>query len=65
MATADLEARLKQLEEDESLSISRDEYRAVCDEEDKIIYLTIARRMARANGFEIKVEEEDLIFSPL
>lgn len=64
MATADLNARLQQLGDGESLKISRDEFRAACDEEDKVVYLTMARRMAKNNKMWVTIEEDDLIFSP-
>lgn len=49
MATADLDARVKALPDGESLTLLRDEFRDACDEDDKVVYLTIARRMAKAN----------------
>lgn len=64
MATTDLDSRLKQLAEGESLTMSRDEFRAACDEEDKVVYLTIARRMAKANKLWVTIKEDDLLFSP-
>jgi hypothetical protein len=64
MATADIEARLIQLAEGESLTIPRDEFRDTCDEDDKVVYLTIARRMAKAVKMWVTIEEENLIFGP-
>ena len=64
MATADINIRIQKLGTDESLTLSRDEFRDACDEDDKIVYLTIARRMAKANKKWVEIAEDDLIFTP-
>ncbi|HBD13437.1 MAG TPA: hypothetical protein DCZ13_14905 [Porticoccaceae bacterium] len=64
MATTDLDARIKELGPEQSLTIPRDEFRSICDEEDKVVYLTIARRMAKANKRWVTIEEDNLIFGP-
>tara|TARA_R110000787_G_scaffold16806_12_gene52780 strand:+ start:1044 stop:1250 length:207 start_codon:yes stop_codon:yes gene_type:complete len=64
MATADLDARLQKLAEGESLTISRDEFRNACDEDDKVVYLTIARRMAKSHKKWVTIEEDNLVFEP-
>lgn len=64
MSTADLNARIQGLGEGESLTLSRDEFRSACDEDDKIIYLTIARRMAKANKKWVEIGEDNFIFTP-
>lgn len=64
MATADLDARLKAMGDGESLTLSRDEFRDVCDADDKVVYLTIARRMAKANKKWVTINEDTLVFGP-
>ena len=64
MPTADLDARVKQIADGESWEISRDEFRDACDEDDKVVYVTIARRMGRANKKWVKIEEDAFIFGP-
>ena len=64
MATVDIDARLKQLGEGKSLTMPRTEFHDTCDEDDKVVYLTIARRMAKANKMWVQIEEDDLVFSP-
>ncbi|RLA47126.1 MAG: hypothetical protein DRR06_03420 [Gammaproteobacteria bacterium] len=64
MATADIEARVKKMGEGDTLTISRAEFRDACDEDDKVVYLTVARRMGRANKKWVTIEEDDFIFGP-
>lgn len=64
MATADLDARVKALPDGESLTLLRDEFRDACDEDDKVVYLTIARRMAKANKKWVTIHEDTLVFGP-
>ncbi|MGK2914212.1 MAG: hypothetical protein ACSLE5_07120 [Porticoccaceae bacterium] len=64
MSTADLKATLDKLADGASWTISRDEFRAACDEDDKIVYLTIARRMANARKYYVTIEENDFVFEP-
>ena len=64
MATADLDARVKKIADGDTLTIPRDEFRNACDEDDKVVYLTIARRMGRANKKWVTIEEEDFVFGP-
>lgn len=64
MATADLDARVKNMADGETLTIPRDEFRAACDEDDKVVYLTVARRMGKANKKWVTIEEDDFIFGP-
>ncbi len=46
MSTADLQRTLNALGEGKSWTITREEFRNACDPDDKVVYLTIARRMA-------------------
>ena len=64
MATADLDARIKALGDGASLTLSRDEFRDACDADDKVVYLTIARRMAKANKKWVTIHEDTLVFGP-
>ena len=64
MATADIDARVKKMGDGETLTISRTEFRDACDEDDKVVYLTVARRMGKANKKWVTIEEDDFIFGP-
>lgn len=64
MSTADLQNTLKSLGDGKSWTISRDEFRNTCDPDDKVVYLTIARRMAHANKYYVTINEDTLVFDP-
>jgi len=64
MSTADLQRTLNALGEGESWTISRDEFRNACDPDDKVVYLTIARRMANARKYYVTINEDTLVFEP-
>lgn len=64
MSTADLQATLNKLEEGQSWTITRDDFRNACDPDDKVVYLTIARRMANARKYFVTINEDDFVFAP-
>lgn len=64
MSTIDLQNKLKALGAGESWTISRDDFRDACDTDDKLVYLTIARRMAHANKYYVTINEDTLVFDP-
>lgn len=64
MSTADLKATLDKLEDGATWTISREEFRNACDEDDKVVYLTIARRMAHARKYYVTIHEDEFIFAP-
>ena len=64
MSTADLQGTLKALGDGKSWTISRDDFRNACDPDDKVVYLTIARRMAHAHKYYVTINEDTLVFEP-
>lgn len=64
MATADLKATLDKLADGETWTVSREEFRNACDEEDKVVYLTIARRLANARKYYVHIKEDEFVFAP-
>ena len=62
MSTAGLYDEFEQMVRGEIRKIPRDEFRDSCDEEDKFIYLSIARKIAARNRCELHVHEDELEF---
>lgn len=58
MSTADLYDEFEQMVRGEILTMPRDEFRQRCDEDDKIIYLNIARQIAKKNRCELVIHED-------
>lgn len=62
MSTASLYQQFEEMVRGEICAISRDEFRSRCDEEDKVTYLHVARKIAAANRCELHVHEDELEF---
>lgn len=62
MSTADLFNELEQMVRGEIIRMPREEFRKRCDEEDKFVYLSIARKIAKNNRFTLHVHEDELEF---
>jgi hypothetical protein len=62
MSTESLYEEIGQMVRGEIRKISRQEFRERCDEEDKVIYLGVARQIAKRNRCEIHVNEDDFEF---
>jgi len=62
MSTAELYEEFEQMVRGEILTMPRDVFRQRCDEDDKIIYLHIARQIAKANRCELIIHEDDFEF---
>ena len=62
MSTADLYDEFEQMVRGEILTMPRDEFRQRCDEDDKFIYLNIARQIAKRNRCELIIHEGALEF---
>lgn len=62
MSTADLYEEFEQMVRGEILSMPREAFRERCDEEDKFIYLHIARQIAKRNRCTLNVYENELEF---
>lgn len=62
MSTADLYDEFEQMVRGEIIKMPRDEFRKRCDEEDRFVYLAIARRIAKYNRFTLHVHEDELEF---
>ena len=62
MSTADLYEEFAQMVRGEILTMSRDDFRQRCDEDDTIIYLTIARQIAKYNRCQLIIHEEEFEF---
>ena len=62
MPTADLHEEFEKMVRGEIIIMSREEFRHRCDDDDKIIYLNIARKVAKRNRCELVIHEETLEF---
>ena len=62
MSTIDLYDEFEQMVRGEIITISRQEFRERCDEADQIVYLSVARKIAKRNRFTLHVHEDDLEF---
>ncbi len=62
MSTADLYDEFEQMVRGEILTMPRTEFRQRCDEDDKFIYLHIARQIAKKNRCELIIHEDELEF---
>ncbi|MDF1831441.1 MAG: hypothetical protein P1U52_03765 [Porticoccaceae bacterium] len=62
MSTADLYDEFEQMVRGEILTMPRVEFRQRCDEDDKFIYLNIARQIAKRNRCELIIHEDTLEF---
>ena len=62
MSTAELYEEFEQMVRGEILSMPREEFRRRCDEDDKIIYLNIARKIAHSNRCKLVIHEDELEF---
>ncbi len=62
MSTSDLFHEFEQMVRGEILTMPRAEFRERCDEDDKVIYLNLARRIAKANRCTLNIHEDDLEF---
>ncbi len=62
MSTAELYDELEQMVRGEIIKMPRQEFRDRCDEEDRFVYLSIARKIAKQNRFTLRVHEDELEF---
>ncbi len=62
MSTTDLYDEFEQMVRGEIITMSRDAFRQRCDEDDKFIYLNIARQIAKKNRCKLIIQEETLEF---
>lgn len=62
MSTVELYSALKNLHGGGKFALSRQQFRDAVDDEDKIIYLPVARKMAEDLHCEIHVDEETITF---
>ncbi|OUS14062.1 hypothetical protein A9Q89_00910 [Gammaproteobacteria bacterium 53_120_T64] len=62
MSTAELYEEFEQMVRGEILTMSRDDFRQRCDEDDKIVYLSIARQVAKRNRCLLNISEDELEF---
>lgn len=62
MSTADLYDEFEQMVRGEIITMPRDAFRQRCDEDDKFIYLNIARQIAKQNRCDLVIHEETLEF---
>ena len=57
-----MQDEIKRLTSGESKTYLRTQFRDSCDEQDRVIYLSVARVLADRFGCELLVEEDDLVF---
>lgn len=57
-----IQGEIMQLRSGGSKTYSRAEFRNSCDEQDRIIYMSVARVLADRFGCELLVHEDDFIF---
>ena len=62
MSTASLRTDLEKLGKGEELTMARNSFLVAVDEEDKIIYMTVAHKIAEVQKCEIHVNEDDMTF---
>ena len=62
MSTAELYEEFEQMVRGEIMTMSRDEFRQRCDADDQIIYLYIAREIAKKNRCVLNISEEEFEF---
>ena len=62
MSTASLRTDLEKLGKGEELTMARNDFLAAVDEEDKIIYMAVARKIAEDLKCEIHVHEDAMTF---
>ena len=62
MSTADLHEEFEQMVRGEIIKMPREEFRDRCDEDDRFVYLSVARKIAKMNRFTLHVHEDELEF---
>ena len=62
MSTADLYDEFEQMVRGEILTMPRAEFRQRCDEGDQLIYLHIARQIAKKNRCKLIIHEDEFEF---
>lgn len=62
MSTSGLLNELKNLQPSEKRTFTRDAFRGDVDEEDKVIYMSVARKMAENLKYELHVLEDNMTF---
>lgn len=62
MSTSGLLNELKNLHPNEKRIFTRDAFRSYVDEEDKVIYMSVARKMAENLKYELHVLEDNMTF---
>jgi hypothetical protein len=62
MSTKSLREQIEELDNGEKLTFNRQTFHGSVDEEDRVIYLAVTRKIAEELKCKIHVDEENLIF---
>lgn len=62
MSTSELIAQVGQLASGAELTYDREDFLKAVDEEDKVIYMSVARKIAEDHKCEIHVHEDNMTF---